>query len=297
MLLILSQKLEKESDYKDIPFKVYHFPSRYKNQINSGDTFLYYQGDRHKKKNRYYFGCGKIGEVTSAEEGHYNAELLDTWRFINTVPIYDTNNEFYESIGYSQVRNKPNPAWQNSIRKISAAAFKTILSKSGMDALTISQWMDTNPMNESFKESIIFDTFLNNFSEEHIETLLENTGEQEIEKILASLDSSASIETRYVLQKIRKASRTTIDTLKEMYGNSCQICGINHQSPYGVDVTEAHHIDYFSKTQNHSPSNIVILCPNHHRLMHGAKAVFDRKRMAFVYNNGYEEYLKLNKHL
>ena len=56
MLVILSQKVDSESSYEDELFKSYHYPSRYKNQLHKGDTFIYYQGNRYDKSQRYYFG-------------------------------------------------------------------------------------------------------------------------------------------------------------------------------------------------------------------------------------------------
>ena len=50
MNIILSQKRDIKSKYMDELFYLYHFPSKYKNQIHTGDTFIYYQGDRHLRK-------------------------------------------------------------------------------------------------------------------------------------------------------------------------------------------------------------------------------------------------------
>ncbi|RSL35301.1 hypothetical protein D7Z54_01680 [Salibacterium salarium] len=126
---------------------------------------------------------------------------------------------------------------------------------------------------------------------------MENANNQEIERFIANLDGSGSTDLKQVFQKVRKASRKTITSLKELYSYSCQICGESHDKLYGVNVVEAHHIEYFSETQNHQPNNIVILCPTHHRLMHEGQASFDRNRKVFIYVNGYEETLSSNKHL
>ncbi|WP_186445913.1 HNH endonuclease [Paenibacillus cremeus] len=55
---------------------------------------------------------------------------------------------------------------------------------------------------------------------------------------------------------------------------SCQICGFSGKEEYGESVIEAHHIEEFSLTQNNKPDNILILCPNHHRLVHKANGKF-----------------------
>ena len=68
MFIILSQKIDTESSYSDEIFSTYHYPSRYKNQIHEGDTFVYYQGNRYVKDQRYYFGTGTIGRISSSDE-------------------------------------------------------------------------------------------------------------------------------------------------------------------------------------------------------------------------------------
>lgn len=299
MLLILSQRIYSKSEYNDIPFEIYHYPKKYRNQIKMGDIFLYYQGDRYKKENRYYFGCGLVAEITASDDGeHYYAKVINGVKFPNTVPTYNPNGGFYESLGYEEVRQKENPPWQNSIRKVSEKAFRAILSAANLDFEWIQGLFSLdfyNSVNDADKN--LFNNFLKDLREQEIEDLLENATDEDIEKILSNLDCSGYIEVRNTLQKVRKASRKTITSLKEIYNHTCQICGVNHMGEYGVNVAEAHHIEYFCESQNHQPSNIVILCPTHHRLMHAGKAIFDRERRTFVYENGYEEVLKINKHL
>lgn len=62
-------------------------------------------------------------------------------------------------------------------------------------------------------------------------------------------------------------------------------------------VAEAHHIDYFVNSLNNDASNQLIVCPNHHSIIHDVDPVFDRKKLLYTYANGYEERLVLNKHL
>ena len=101
MLIVLSQHIVYESDYEDIPFSIYHFPKRYRNQIHPGDCFIYYQGDRHKKDNRYYFGCGVIGDVFPDAVGEfYYAKILDGKPFKKNIPIYHSNTKSVE-LGYT----------------------------------------------------------------------------------------------------------------------------------------------------------------------------------------------------
>lgn len=136
MPIILSQRIDLVSDYADKPYFRYHFPKRYRNQVKSGDVFVYYQGDSKKLANRYYFGCGVIGEITADKkgDGSLNAEVRFCVEFPRKVPIHFVSGEgkYYESLGFKTVRNKPTPSWQNSIRKLSTPAFSKIVSDAGL---------------------------------------------------------------------------------------------------------------------------------------------------------------------
>ena len=89
MIIILSQKIDTESAYTgDEVFRTYHYPGRYRNQIHTGDVFVYYQGNRYDKSQRYYFGTGWIGNIKTEDEDNYYAELLNVVRFEKKGPIY-----------------------------------------------------------------------------------------------------------------------------------------------------------------------------------------------------------------
>lgn len=131
MYVILSQKVDSESIYSDVLFKTYHYPARYKNQLNSGDVFVYYQGNRYEKEQRYYFGTGKIGRIRTTDGESYFAELLDCHKFMAKVPIYLPDGGYIEQKGYESIRKSLNPPWQSSIRPLSIEAYDYIISHAG----------------------------------------------------------------------------------------------------------------------------------------------------------------------
>lgn len=110
-------------------------------------------------------------------------------------------------------------------------------------------------------------------------------------------DNSADLKSQQRIVKIRKLNKKIGDNLKRLYGYRCQICGKMVGEPYGSHVAEAHHIDYFIKSLNNDASNQLIVCPNHHSIIHDVDPVFDRKNMIYRYKNGFEEKIMLNKHL
>lgn len=110
-------------------------------------------------------------------------------------------------------------------------------------------------------------------------------------------DPGASVEEKNQIAKVRKLDRSIGNNLKQLYGYRCQICGKLIGEEYSAHVVEAHHIDYFVKSLNNDASNQLIVCPNHHSIIHDVNPVFDRKRKLYVYKNGVTEGLVLNMHL
>ena len=111
------------------------------------------------------------------------------------------------------------------------------------------------------------------------------------------VDPSATIEEREKLIKIRKLDRSICDNLKKLYDYRCQVTGEKVGFEFGEPVIEAHHIHYFVESHDNDASNIIILSPNFHRIIHKNKPEFDRKALAFRFENGVVEKLKLNQHL
>ncbi len=110
-------------------------------------------------------------------------------------------------------------------------------------------------------------------------------------------DPNASVEEKMQIAKVRKLDRSIGNNLKQLYGYRCQICGKLIGEEYSAHVVEAHHIDYFVKSLNNDASNQLIVCPNHHSIIHDVNPVFDREKKLYVYDNGMMEGLVLNKHL
>lgn len=110
-------------------------------------------------------------------------------------------------------------------------------------------------------------------------------------------DPTASVEEKTQIAKVRKLDRSIGNNLKLLYGYRCQICGKMIGEEYSAHVVEAHHIDYFVRSLNNDASNQLIVCPNHHSIIHDVNPVFDRKSKMYVYENGMMEGLVLNKHL
>lgn len=111
------------------------------------------------------------------------------------------------------------------------------------------------------------------------------------------IDESASIVLDKRMVKLRRYNNSIGKNLKELYEYRCQICGKKVGEIYDSNVVEAHHIDSFIKSLNNNMNNIMIVCPNHHRIIHDVNPVLNVKKKVFIYDNGFKEGLKLNYHL
>ena len=110
-------------------------------------------------------------------------------------------------------------------------------------------------------------------------------------------DKTASIEEKQRLVKYRRIDRSIILTLKRFYDYRDEISGEKIGDEYGDSVVEAHHIDYFTRSQNNDSTNIIIISPNYHRIIHKNNPRFNRKKFQFEFENGEVLRLKLYEHL
>ena len=120
--------------------------------------------------------------------------------------------------------------------------------------------------------------------------------EEELEQIINFSDPEATIEVVTKTSARRVCNTSIVHKLKKLYKGQCQICGKNPIDGWNVDICEAHHIEHYSKTQNNDANNIVIVCPNHHRLLHKINPIFDRENTRFETSEKMIE-IKLDYHL
>ena len=110
-------------------------------------------------------------------------------------------------------------------------------------------------------------------------------------------DPNAGFAENERLTRIRKLNRKIGENLKILYNYRCQICGKTIGEEYGSHIAEAHHIDYYVNSLNNDSNNQMVVCPNHHSIIHNANPRFDRKRMMYLYPNGVEQRIVVNLHL
>ncbi len=85
--------------------------------------------------------------------------------------------------------------------------------------------------------------------------------------------------------------------LKELYNHTCQVCEQSFEEKYGAAYSETHHIIWLSRGGVDHSNNLLVVCPDHHRIIHETSPAFDRRELSFKYPNGLRERLRLTNHL
>lgn len=249
--IVLSQRIDKPSSYKDVLYEMYHFPKTYRNQVKSGDLFVYYQGRQGPAtRHRYYHGFGVVGAVypDPTQPDHFYAELIDAQPLPNKVSIYHPDGGYYESLGYKAVRGQPIPSWQRSVRRLSPAAYEAILAAAGASEVqadvTATAWVEA-------AEGWIH--VLNQLNQKYHQT--------------------APAKRQVVVDRYLDRGTAVTRVLKQILGAKCQVCGVEgFLKRNGDRYIEAHHLIQVSRQLPYSlcSDNVILVCPICHRKLHHA---------------------------
>ena len=86
------------------------------------------------------------------------------------------------------------------------------------------------------------------------------------------------------------------ESLKSIYDHCCQVCGMNFRLKYSESFAETHHIEPLGKGGLDLGENIIVICPNHHRIIQKTNPKFEKTKFLYKYPNGLEERLVLTDH-
>ncbi|MEG1608702.1 MAG: HNH endonuclease signature motif containing protein, partial [Clostridia bacterium] len=126
---------------------------------------------------------------------------------------------------------------------------------------------------------------------------LGNLHEEDLEYFCNISDLKSGYREIESLSRIRSVDTRIVEKLKNMYNGQCQLCGARIGLEFGENIVEAHHIEYFSISQNNDSSNIIIVCPNCHRIIHKCSLTFNREQMLFFNKTGQQVKITIPGHL
>jgi 5-methylcytosine-specific restriction protein A len=122
-------------------------------------------------------------------------------------------------------------------------------------------------------------------------------GDGPLERVLLDAHTGVSEDRRRRLLLLARRDRELVRELNALYGGRCQLCAFDSRVVYGVNAAEAHHVVHLARGGEDELINMVLLCPNHHTVVHQTEATFDYSRLTFLFPNGRVEPLCLNSHL
>ena len=103
-------------------------------------------------------------------------------------------------------------------------------------------------------------------------------------------------EVRYQIESMESQLRT-FDNQVDYSTVSISISEVKELTPVVEESAGTRIRNGFVNSLNNDANNQMIVCPNHHSVIHAANPVFDRRRMVYRFDNGAEERIILNKHL
>jgi hypothetical protein len=122
-------------------------------------------------------------------------------------------------------------------------------------------------------------------------------GDAALERVLRRDHLGPSEGRRNRILSLAARDCNLVQELQDRYTGRCQLCAFDSLVVYGAASAEAHHIVYLSRGGDDNLLNMVLLCPNHHTVVHRTEATFDYSRLVFCFPNGRVEPLCLNTHL
>ena len=111
-------------------------------------------------------------------------------------------------------------------------------------------------------------------------TILELLNEEDCSELMEDIDKNLPNEQQILLIRRIKRYKSIVDKVKEEYDFRCQIqgCEFTFEKKRGGKYAEGHHLLPISEGGEQDKSNLIILCPNHHRMFHYAKVTIEDKK-------------------
>lgn len=216
-------------------------------------------------------------------------------------------NKYERHADVVQIRYGTNSPFAKKLREIFHVSWNYVVAVKSLPENVNRKFTITIP--DELREQILISA--SNIPDVFVAECITHNDQQDISKAIQSIneydfeqweqiskhDDNAHIGYGNSLVRIRHLDRSIGDSLKKLYDYRCQMTGEKIGEEYDALCVEAHHIDSFTKSLNNDYSNIIILSPTYHRIIHKANPTFDRGQMAFCYPNGLVEKVRINKHL
>jgi 5-methylcytosine-specific restriction protein A len=184
---------------------------------------------------------------------------------------------------YFQVDEQPDISML--IRSLSVGARADVLGRSFQGKAAVRALTDTDHAQLlHYAKALPLEARARLLPEERLEALLLAGDENAVAQLLREEPAGMAEERRrYLMTEAVRRDRDLVKELRHLYAGECQICGWAPLSSYGADLCEAHHVHWLSRGGDDALTNLILICPNHHRAIHRCDAPFDFEYNAFVF--------------
>jgi 5-methylcytosine-specific restriction protein A len=181
------------------------------------------------------------------------------------------------------------------IRTLSVAANADVLGRSFQGRAAVRMLSDIDHLRlVQYAERLPLERRARLLPEERLEALLLAGNEGAVARLIREEPAGMAEERReYLITEVLRRDRDLVTELRDLYSGECQICGWAPVSSYGAELCEAHHVRWLSRGGEDALTNLVLICPNHHRAIHRCDAPFDFEYNAFVFVNMREPLTRL----
>lgn len=136
--------------------------------------------------------------------------------------------------------------------------------------------------------------------ESHVEAVLQEDSEERFANWLRAIQSLAPTEDTEVvrcLQYGRRYVNLARRLLGQLYGQTCQLCGGKTHRSIGDMVNITHHISPVTTSMDNRVSNLILICPTHHAMLHAADFTFEQAQLRFASPRAGILEIAANRHL
>lgn len=268
----------------------FHFNSnqrRLHTALSEGDSLWLVTGRNEPRRvgMAYYIVARLVIRSKTLNSPDYKYGKYRVWGDLNSSKYYRVGNHEASSFirGLQFVSDTP---IGNSSAEL-AQHLQTMRELSEQDTILLERWCANLPLEEAA---------YNILPEEQLELAIEQDAEA-VQKVIREHPTSiAEYRVDHLIQQPSR-SRTLVRQVHQMYHGRCQVCGFDPVLVYRVEACHAHHLVYLSRGGDDVLSNMALLCPNHHSVVHATNAIFDFRDLSFVFAPNHRERLALNHHL
>jgi 5-methylcytosine-specific restriction protein A len=197
---------------------------------------------------------------------------------------------------YFDVEKQPNI--EKIIRSLSCSTNASILAQSfqGFSAVKKITSNDHMVLTE-FAKNFPLESRANLLPEDIIEAQLIYGDSKKIEQFMRDEPPCLGKERlEYLYKSAPTRNRTFVTELQALYKGKCQLCQWAPKDKYGYYICQGHHLQWICRGGEDSLDNMVLLCPNHHLVVHRCDAPFDFEDYSFCFSR-HREALLLNSHI